>query len=172
MYKGKPLYVTAYDFEQAFDSRWLQDCLMEMIRLGIPIDILQLVYQLNREAKIRVKTPYGLTDESIIKDIVEQGTVLGATLCSVSTAQYCNVNAGVAVGTAITSSLLFVDDTLDLSVNTEERERSHKNAIIFRRMKKIPYSKKKCKSMAMNEKKSATPPPLYIEDSKLEDVKE
>ena len=92
IYKGKPLYVTAYDFEQAFDSLWLQDCLMAMIRLGILLDILQLVYQLNREAKIRVKTPFGLTEESIVKDIVEQGTVLGATLCSVSTAEYCNVN--------------------------------------------------------------------------------
>ena len=89
------MYVTAYDFEQAFDGLWLQDCLMAMIRLGIPYDILRLVYQLNREAKIRVKTPYGLTEESIIEDIVEQGTVLGATLCSVSTAEYCGINVRV-----------------------------------------------------------------------------
>ena len=117
---------------------------MAMMRLGIPHDILRLVYQLNREAKIRVKTPYGLTEESIIEDIVEQGTVLGATLCSVSTAEYCGSNTGVAVGAAITSSLLYVDDAFDLSIDTEDFQVSHENAISFGRMKKVPYSKKKC----------------------------
>ena len=172
IYKGEPLYVTAYDFEQAFDSLWLQDCLMAMIKLGIPCDILRLVYELNRKAKFKVKTPFGLTEESLIGDIVEQGTVLGATLCSVSTAEYCGVNTGVAVGTAITSSLLFVDDMFDLSFNVEEYLKSHENAIIFGRMKKIPFSKKKCKSMAINGDKDDTIPPLFIEDTILQIVRE
>ena len=172
IYKGKPLYVTAYDFEQAFDSLWLQDCLMAMIRLGIPHDILRLVYQLNRQAKIQVKTPYGLTEERMITDIVEQGTVLGATLCSVSTAEYCEVNTGVAVGTAVTSSLLYVDDTFDLSISIKDYVRSHENAIVFGRMKKIPYKVPKCMTMAINDKQNDAPPPLFIEGTELKKVKE
>ena len=57
---------------------------MSMMKLEIPLDILHLVYKLNKTAKIVVKTPYGLTEESVIEDIVEQGTVLGPNLCSVS----------------------------------------------------------------------------------------
>ena len=55
------LYITAYDFEQAFDSLWLQDCILSLHALGVPEYILKLIYNLNREAEITVKTPYGLT---------------------------------------------------------------------------------------------------------------
>ena len=82
------------------------------------------------------------------------------------------MNTGVAVGSAITSSLLFVDDTFDLSFNEEEYLKSHENATVFGRMKKLLYSKKKCKTMAINAKKGYTLPPLYIDDTKIQEVKE
>ena len=88
MYKNKPLYMTAYDFEQAFDSLWLQDCVLSLRNLGVPLDILHLIYNLNKEAKFTVKTPYGTTSRTGVQDIVEQGTVLGPILCSSSTAEY------------------------------------------------------------------------------------
>ena len=47
-------------------------------------------------------------------------------------------HTGVAVGTAVTSSLLYFDDTFDLSNCIKDYTRSHENAIIFGRMKKIP----------------------------------
>ena len=167
-YKGKPLYITAYDYEQAFDSLWLQDCIMSMMRLGIPVDILHLVYLLNKKAAIVVKTPFGMTEASYIEDIVEQGTVLGPNLCSVTTAEYCGINKGIAVGDAVVSSLLFVDDDLDVNGTTEDAVCSHENAILFARMKKIGHSKKKCKTMVMNGKKTDIPPDLYIEESKVD----
>ena len=167
-YKGKPLFITAYDFEQAFDSLWLEDCIMSMVRLGVPTTILELVYKMNKKAKIRVKTPYGMTKMSEIEDIVEQGTVLGPSLCSVSTAEYCETNIGVAVGEAVVSSLIFVDDVFDLNGSTENTVSSHENAVVFGRMKKTPYSKKKCKVMVVNGKKKDVAPSLFIEDVKLQ----
>ena len=166
-YKGKPLFITAYDFEQAFASLWLQDCIMSMMKLEIPLDILHLVYKLNKTAKIVVKTPYGLTEESVIEDIVEQGTVLGPNLCSVSTAEYCETNKGVAVGGAVVSSLLFIDDVFDLNGSTQDTVVSHENAIVFGRRKKLGYSIKKCKSMILNGKKDTEPPSLFIEKVKV-----
>ena len=166
-YKGKPLYITAYDYEQAFDSLWLQDCIMSMMRLGIPVDILHLVYLLNKKATIVVNTPFGLTEESYIEDIVEQGTVLGPNLCSVTTAEYCSINKGIAVCDAVVISLLFVDDDLDVNDTTDDAVRSHENATLFARMKKIGHSKKKCKTMVVNGKKNDIPPELYIEESKV-----
>ena len=80
--------MTAYDFEQAFDSLWLQDCVLSLRDLGVPLDILHLIYNLNKEAKFTVKTPYGATTRTVVNDIVEQGTVLGPVLCSSSTAEY------------------------------------------------------------------------------------
>ena len=129
-YKGKPLFMTAYDFEQAFDGLWIQDCIVSMWRLGVPTDILQLVYNLNKHAEISINSPYGPTKDIVVNDIVEQGTVLGSNLCSTSTAEYCETNKGIAVGDAIVSSLMFVDDTFDVSTTTEDVEESHINAVI------------------------------------------
>ena len=47
-YKNKPVYVTAYDFEQAFDALWLQDCILSLHKIGVPTDILHLIYNLNK----------------------------------------------------------------------------------------------------------------------------
>ena len=167
-YKNKPLFITAYDFEQAFDALWLQDSVLSLERIGVPTDILHIIYNLNKQAKITVKTPYGRTRQTVLTDIVEQGTVLGPILCSTSTAEYCGSNVGVAVLDAVVSSLVWVDDTLDLSVSTDNAEESHKKAILFGRKKKIPYSKTKCKTMVVNGKKNDQPPQLYIEEAKVE----
>ena len=167
-YMNKPLFMTAYDFEQAFDSLWLQDCIRSLQDLGVPNDILQLIYNLNKEAKFVVNTPFGPTSPTTVKDIVEQGTVLGPILCSSSTAEYCGKNTGVAVLDTTISSLLWVDDTADLSNCKSDAEESHQNAVGFGREKKSSYSKKKCKTMVINGKKDSSPPDLYIEEVKME----
>ena len=169
-YKGKALYVTTYDFEQAFDSLWLQDCVMTLMRLGVPKDILHLVYNLNKEANITINTPYGLTSPTKITDIVEQGTVLGSNLCSSSTAEYCEMNKGIYIGPARVKSLLYVDDISDLSYSREDAVRNHDNAIIFSRMKKLSFSKTKCKTIIVNRSKGDIPPDLYIDGEKIESV--
>ena len=163
--------MTAYDFEQAFDSLWLQDCVLSLQKIGVPVDILHLIYNLNKNAKITVNTPYGITHPSLLNDVVEQGTVLGPILCSTSTAEYCESNIGVAVHNSVVSSLLWVDDALDLSLSSTNAEISHENALFFGRKKKLTYSRKKCNSMVINGRKKDIPPNLYIEDIKMEIVK-
>ena len=44
-----------------------------------------MVYKLNQEAKFRVDTPCGKTEEIKVKEIVKQGTVFGPKLCCSST---------------------------------------------------------------------------------------
>ena len=63
-YLKHPIYITTYDFEQAFDSLWLQDCILVLHRLGVEKYILELIYELNKSATVQVKTPYGLTTKS------------------------------------------------------------------------------------------------------------
>ena len=57
----KPLFITAYDFETAFDSLWLEDCILSLQKLGVEKEMLQLIYNLNKRAKVMVKTPFGDT---------------------------------------------------------------------------------------------------------------
>ena len=76
IYLGKSVHITTYDFEQAFDSLWLEDCILSLRKLGVSDDILQLIFNLNKQAVIRVKTPYGLTPTAVVNDTVQQGRVL------------------------------------------------------------------------------------------------
>jgi hypothetical protein len=121
--------------------------------VGVPMEMLQIIYSLNRTATVVVDTPHGCTSSFKTGPIVKQGTVLGSVMCSASTGEYCGINAGVAIGTLQISSLLYVDDKIDLSSNNNTSEESHENALRFSQRKKLTLSGTKCYSMVVNGKK-------------------
>ena len=170
LYMGKTVHVTTYDFEQAFDSLWLEDCILSLRKLNVPDYILQLIYNLNKEAVITVKTSHGPTPSASVKDIVQQGRVLAPDLCSTSTAEYCGSNKGIAIGTCIISSLAFVDDMLDVSESSDDAETAHLNATAFSFKKKLRYSLPKCEGMMINGRKSEPLPCMYLEGEKIKHV--
>ena len=164
-FTGKPLYVTAYDFEQAFDSLWLEDCVISLKDLGVEKEYLQLIYNLNKRAEVTVQTPYGPSATFKTNPIVKQGTVLGPCLCSSSTGEYCGINPGVSVGNVTISSLVYVDDIIDLSSMVKDFVLSHQNALLFANMKKLTLSGTKCFWMVLNRKlKDGEIPVLKIND--------
>ena len=166
----KPLYITAYDYEQAFDSLWVEKCILALKNLGVSKEMLQLIYNLNRKAKVIVKTPYGLTDMFETDPIVKQGTVLGSAMCSSLTGEYCGVNEGVRVGNMMLSSLLYVDDLIDLTETLSDREKSHLNAIIFTKQNNMVLSGTKCFGMGINS--DGPLPVLGIDDDRQVNVAE
>ena len=60
-YLKKTVYITLYDYQQAFDSLWLKDCILSLWNLGIRNSYLPLIYKLNERAVVTVNTPYGRT---------------------------------------------------------------------------------------------------------------
>lgn len=170
IYVGKSIHLTTYDFEQAFDSLWLEDCILSLQRLGVPHYILQLIFNLNKEAVIQVKTPHGISPTATVKDTVQQGRVLAPDLCSASTAEYCKLNKGVGVGCCVVSSLAFVDDMLDMSEDNFDAEKSHLNALAFSHRKKIKYNGPKCKCLMVNGKKDERQAIMYIGNERLKYV--
>ena len=169
-FTGKKLFVTTYDFEQAFDGLWLEDCILSLKDLGVEKEYLQLIYNLNKTATIIVQTPKGETSSFVSDPIVKQGTVLGPVLCSSSTAEYCDENVGVNIGTVIIPSLAYVDDLLDMTCTIDDLISAHGNALLFEKRKKLRYSSTKCFCMAINQKSGDTLPTLMIDigrDSKV-----
>ncbi len=157
----QPLYITAYDYEQAFDSLWVEKCILALKNLDVSKEMLQIIYNLNKKANVVVKTPYGLTEPFETDPVVKQGTVLGSALCSSSTAEYCGINKGVLVGNMFLSSLLYVDDVIDLASSLIDREEFHREALIFAKMNNLTLSDTKCYGMALNT--DVNPPELMIE---------
>ena len=76
-YLGKELWLTFYDIEKCFDSLWLDDCINSLWDMVVRNDILSLIYLMNKEARVTVKTPVGGTDAILLTNLVKQGTVLG-----------------------------------------------------------------------------------------------
>jgi exonuclease III len=140
----QPLYITTYDYEQAFDSLWVEKCILALKNIGVSKEMLQLIYSLNKKAEVTVKTPYGLTEAFTTDPIVKQGTVLGSILCSGSTGEYCGRNEGLPVGDMMLSSLLFVDDVLDMTETEIKREKAHEEAVLFTKENNLSLSGTKC----------------------------
>ena len=169
-YMNKSTYVTTYDYKQAFDSLWIQDCLLSLRRLGVEDYLLQLIYEMNRNTIFQVKTPYGLTDPVEVKDIVKQGGILGSPMCSASTAEYCCVNKGVVIGEVQIATLAYVDDLIDVSGCYDDAKKSHLNAEDFSRKKKLEHTADKCNIMLVNGKKKDQIPELSIKGEKMKEV--
>ena len=170
-YMNNPIYITTYDFQQAFDSLWLQDCILVLKRLGVENHMLKLIYEMNKTAIVQVKTPFGLTDPAEVNDIVKQGGVLGSPMCSATTAEYCGINVGIVIGTASIATLAFVDDIADLSGSSEDALTSHINALEFALRKKLNFAPDKCFIMLVNGKSMDKIPDLYINGEKVDQVK-
>ena len=165
-YMNKCLYITTYDFRQAFDSLWLQDSILVMKKLGVEDYILKLIYETNKKAEVRVKTPYGPTMPVEVIDTVKQGGILGSPLCSATTAEYCEINKGITIGTLTLASLAFVDDIIDLNGHFGDVLIAHQNAMEFAKKKKLTFAPEKCYIMLIKQKNKTNPVPVLFIDGK------
>ena len=170
-YMNRSLYITTYDFRQAFDSLWLQDTILVLEKLGVDSHFLKLIYEMNKKAVVQVKTPYGLTKPIEVKDIVKQGGVLGSPMCSATTGEYCEKNKGVTMGETSVASLAFVDDIADLSEFFGDVIISHQNAVKFAKEKKLQFAPDKCYIMVIKQKGKSNPvPTLFINGEEIAEV--
>lgn len=171
-YMNRSIYITTYDFRQAFDSLWLQDCVLVLRKLGVENYILKLIYEMNKKAVVQIKTPYGLTEPLDVTDIVKQGGILGSPMCSATTAEYCEQNKGISIGNATIASLAFVDDIADVSDSFEDALNSHKNALEFASRKKLQLAPDKCFIMLIKQRnKEIKVPELEVEGKKVQEAK-
>ena len=170
IYLNRPIYITTYDLKQAFDVLWLQDCILSLDRLGVDRYLLQLIFHLNHQASVSVKTPFGSTDEFYANDIVKQGGVLGPILCSASLAEYCGRNPGIMMGGTSLSTLAYVDDLVDISMTPLDFVKAHDSALLFAKAKKVFYSASKCNSLVVNARSDSALPQLVIGNETVKKV--
>ena len=78
-----------------FDSIDLEQALIDIYEAGVDDDTLALLYDANKEIHMTVKTPNGLTERQVIKDIVLQGDTFGSILASVQVDTIGNVHVNV-----------------------------------------------------------------------------
>ena len=80
--QNPPIVIQQYDFTQMFDGMNLEEALSDLYSSGIEDDTIHLLYEANKEIAVRVKTPFGLTEEVVLYKVVLQGEVWGPSLAS------------------------------------------------------------------------------------------
>ena len=172
-YLNKQVFLTFYDYSTCFDSLWLEDCMITLWELGVRSELFALIYKLNEVAKIRVKTPFGLTDQFECPRIVKQGSVLSSNLCSSSTAQLCDTNlrGGTYTGTFVINDLLYIDDTTDVNDEVNEVDLSHQEVVNFSKSKRLSIKYCKCALLTINKKTHHSNPKLNIGQGVIPQVK-
>ena len=80
-------YVFFADAVKCFDKLWLQDCIIEIAKLGYNKNDLEILYKLNETAQVKINTLYGETENIEIKEVVKQGTTYVPIMFCASTAK-------------------------------------------------------------------------------------
>ena len=171
-YLHKQLFLTFYDYSTCFDSLWLEDSMISLWDLGIRNEMFSLIFKLNENSRIRVKTPFGMSAPFSSPRIVKQGSVLSSSLCSSSTGELCdsNITGGTMVGSLFISNLLYVDDTTDVNENTAEVVESHYEIMNFGDSKRLSMNYPKCGLLTVNKKPHYTTPTLIVGEGTVSQV--
>ena len=168
-YLDQPLFITMYDYSQCFDSLWLSDCLLSLLKVGVEKEVVNILQKLNNTCNIVVKTPAGITEEFEMKSIVQQGSVSGGALCVSSTAELLKEDLGMGyhIGASIIKALAFVDDIATLSKDHVNAYISHRCVEWFSAKKRLQLNALKCVLLCINTKPHHVIPRLKIGNTAL-----
>ena len=149
----KPIDIQIYDYKQCFDSLWLQECLNDFYSAGAQDDKFALLYNVNSNVKIAVRTPVGRTNRESISDVITQGDVFGPLFCSkqVDTfGQECLKEGRYTYsyrGEVEIPPLSMVDDLLCVSECGFRTRSAHALLTFKTESKKLQFGAQKCKKL-------------------------
>ena len=149
----KAVDVQIFDYKQCFDSLWLQECLNDFYSAGVQDDKLALLYNINANVNIAIRTPVGKTTRENIHNVITQGDVFGPLLCSklVDTiGQEClNKKKHIYLyrGEVEIPPLSMVDDLLCISECGYKTASAHAYLSFKTDSKKLQFGAQKCKKL-------------------------
>ena len=136
------------DAVKCFDKLWLKDCLLEMYKLGYDPNTLKILYEMNKETDIIIRTPVGNTNNIQIKEVVKQGTIFGPIMCCAETSAVNSIGEEVkySYGKINIGMPVFMDD-IATAGKAEHIRKSINNCARMEKENKISFDLKKTKYM-------------------------
>ena len=176
LYLKNTLYLNLYDYSTCFDSLWLEDTMLSLWDIGIQNDRLALIYKMNEQSSITIRTPYGNSTEFSCPRIVKQGAVLSTTLCGSSTGQLgesldTTDETGATVGSVVVRSVMFVDDTTTVNNKLMGSINSHHTVTSFARRKRLHLNIPKSVQLIINHRQPLLPPQLVLGNDEINSAK-
>ena len=84
-YYNQPLILEFLDLRKAFDKMILKNVMQNLWDIGLKGRIWRNIYNINKEATIRIKTALGNTEDFEVGEILKQGSVLASNLAALHT---------------------------------------------------------------------------------------
>ena len=140
--------IQIYDAEKCFDKLWAKECYNDVYENGFQSDKLALLYNINKDAQVAVKTKNGISNRIAISDTIMQGTVWASLMCTSTIdtlGKKCYESPETLYqykGVSI-PPLGMVDDVICVT-NVSRSEEMNKTVNIFMEHKKLRLSEKKC----------------------------
>ena len=151
--------VTSYDLKQAFDSLWEKEIMNDLWDVKVQDDKFALIYEMNKECVVTVKTPVGETKPFTLNEIEMQGSVLAPLKCSVQTdtvGRYSYLNnkkyTFVYKNSVFIPPLWMIDDCITFALCGYKSIMMNELINSNIAMKKLQLSEDKCKNIHMGIK--------------------
>ena len=122
---GLPVFVQLYDISKFFDRENLRDGMDALFNYGIQGKIYRLIYNMNKDTIIRVRTAVGTTEKHETGENIGQGTLEGAVVSAASLDYTVNKffsesKHELSYGSVNLQPLLFQDDIGRISTSLED----------------------------------------------------
>ena len=173
----EPLDICPYDIEKCFDALWTHECINNLYNAGLQNDKLTLLFKMNQNAKVAIKTSQGLTERVNISNIIMQGSVWGSLFCTRSMdklSQKAYDNEALLYkykGKVRVPPLEMVDDILTIQKYGLASIALNAEVNAFIEQKKLTLGQNKCTKIHVG-KKCDQGMKLYVHQEDLEDSQE
>ena len=152
-------YVFFADAHKCFDKLDLKTCLIDLYEI-LGAQETKLMYELNKKARIIVKTPVGETNPVEVQEIVKQGTLYGPILCDINTDKVNKIGSKIVstIGPNIVSEAsIYVDDIEQAGSHINTIEGTARNCGTMEDVRKYTFNNEVDKTafMIINPKKSS-----------------
>ena len=116
------IILTTWDVSKFFDREALTDCMDALYKNQVKGKLYRLLYSMNKNTRISVQTPVGITLEEDTGEGVGQGTLEGAIVSAVNldtgvSEFFHNSEHEVNYGNVVINPLLYQDDVARLSLD-------------------------------------------------------
>lgn len=145
------------DLAKYFDSESLTDVLDELYKLNVRGRLYKLVYELNKNTRIKVRTNVGETKEILTGENVAQGSLEGSLISSGAIGKgvedfFEGSEYEASYGPLTLNPFQLQDDILRLCEDTESAQKGNYRLETMAELKLLSFNLEKCKVVIMGEK--------------------
>ena len=152
-----PVLLQIYDYRQMFDAINLEEAINDAFDVGLNDDNLSLIYNANKEIRMAVNTPSGLTERQTLRNVVLQGDTWSSMLASIQVDKICKDIDSSGYGyqykdSLPVSMLALVDDLVGVTYAGHRAQQMNAAINIKSAEKRLQFGENKCKSMIIGKK--------------------